>query len=57
MFYNSYQSATAALEKISGVLEEEPTVPDPTNARRPVARPRRTSDFDDVGVRLRQRTA
>ncbi|WGD38401.1 ABC transporter ATP-binding protein [Lysinibacter sp. HNR] len=29
MFYNSYQSATAALEKISGVLEEEPTVPDP----------------------------
>jgi ATP-binding cassette subfamily B protein len=29
MFYNSYQSAAAALEKISGVLEEEPTVPDP----------------------------
>ncbi len=29
MFYNSYQSATAALEKISGVLEETPTVPDP----------------------------
>ncbi len=29
MFYNSYQSATAALEKISGVLEEEPSVPDP----------------------------
>jgi ATP-binding cassette subfamily B protein len=27
--YNSYQSASAALEKISGVLEEEPTVPDP----------------------------
>ncbi len=31
MFLNSYQSATAALEKVSGVLEEEPTVPDPTN--------------------------
>jgi len=29
MFLNSYQSATAALEKVSGVLEEEPTVPDP----------------------------
>jgi len=32
MFYNSYQSAAAALEKISGVLEEEPTVPDPVKA-------------------------
>jgi ATP-binding cassette subfamily B protein len=30
MFYNSYQSAAAALEKISGVLEEKPTVADPT---------------------------
>jgi len=30
MFYNSYQSAAAALEKISGVLEEEPSVVDPT---------------------------
>lgn len=29
MFYNSYQSAAAALEKISGVLEEQPSVPDP----------------------------
>ncbi|MET0725502.1 MAG: ABC transporter ATP-binding protein [Leifsonia sp.] len=29
MFYNSYQSAAAALEKISGVLEEQPGVPDP----------------------------
>jgi len=28
-FLNSYQSATAALEKVSGVLEESPTVPDP----------------------------
>ncbi len=31
MFLNSYQSATAALEKVSGVLEEVPTVPDPTD--------------------------
>lgn len=30
MFYNSYQGAAAALEKISGVLEEQPSVPDPT---------------------------
>jgi len=30
-FVNSYQSATAALEKVSGVLEEELTVPDPTD--------------------------
>ncbi|MDE0547493.1 ABC transporter ATP-binding protein [Microbacterium sp. C7(2022)] len=29
-FLNSYQSATAALEKVSGVLEEEPTVADPS---------------------------
>ena len=31
MFYNSYQSAAAALEKISGVLEERPGVPDPAH--------------------------
>ena len=37
MFLNSYQSAAAALEKVSGVLEEEPTVPDPAQ---PVALPR-----------------
>jgi ATP-binding cassette subfamily B protein len=29
VFYNSLQSATAALEKISGVLAEEPSVPEP----------------------------
>jgi ATP-binding cassette subfamily B protein len=28
MFYNSYQSANSALEKISGVLEEKPSVPE-----------------------------
>jgi len=31
IFYNSYQSASSALEKISGVLQEEPSVPDPKN--------------------------
>ncbi|MGI8870154.1 MAG: ABC transporter ATP-binding protein, partial [Mycobacteriales bacterium] len=29
MFYNSYQSATAALEKLSGVLEEKPGLAEP----------------------------
>jgi ATP-binding cassette subfamily B protein len=33
MFYNSYQSATSALEKISGVLEEQPSVPEATGAK------------------------
>ena len=31
MFYNALQSATAALEKLSGVLDEEPGVPEPEN--------------------------
>lgn len=31
MFYNSYQSANSGLEKISGVLEEEPSVHEPEN--------------------------
>jgi ABC-type multidrug transport system fused ATPase/permease subunit len=30
-FYNSFQSASAALEKLSGVLEEEPSVSEPEN--------------------------
>jgi ABC-type multidrug transport system fused ATPase/permease subunit len=32
-FYNTFQSASAALEKLSGVLEEEPGVPEPTRPR------------------------
>jgi ATP-binding cassette subfamily B protein len=31
MFYNSFQSASAALEKISGVLEEEPALAEPVD--------------------------
>ena len=31
MFYNTYQSAAAALEKLSGLLEEIPAVPEPTD--------------------------
>jgi ATP-binding cassette subfamily B protein len=37
VFYNSLQSATAALEKISAVLAEKPSVPEPAQ---PVALPR-----------------
>jgi ATP-binding cassette, subfamily B, bacterial len=37
-FYNSFQSAAAALEKISGVLDEAPAVPEPAH---PVALPPR----------------
>jgi ATP-binding cassette subfamily B protein len=46
-FYNSYQSAAAALEKISGVLEEQPSVADPTQ---PIDlwQARGAVDFDDV---------
>src|SRR6185312_7915099 len=46
-FYNTFQSANAALEKISGVLEEEPGVPEPTD---PVALPDARGDirFDHV---------
>ncbi|RBY77942.1 ABC transporter ATP-binding protein [Blastococcus sp. TF02-09] len=47
MFYNSYQSATAALEKLSGVLEETPSVPEPVD---PVPLPAASGElvFDDV---------
>ena len=47
MFYNSYQSAAAALEKISGVLEELPGVPDPTTPIDLLQAQGRVS-FDDV---------
>ena len=47
MFYNAYQSASSALEKISGVLEEEPTVAEPT---RPVRLPAPTGHLSFVDV-------
>jgi ATP-binding cassette, subfamily B, bacterial len=34
-FYNTFQSASAALEKLSGVLAEEPDVAEPTDPARP----------------------
>ncbi|KIQ10171.1 ABC transporter ATP-binding protein [Rhodococcus sp. MEB064] len=45
--FNAYQSAAAALEKISGVLEEEPAVPAPL---RPVALDSARGDLDFDGV-------
>ncbi|WP_285249377.1 ABC transporter ATP-binding protein [Pseudarthrobacter sp. fls2-241-R2A-168] len=50
MFYNSFQSAQAALEKVSGLLEEVPTVRPPRN---PVAlqNARGAIDFQDVEFR------
>ncbi len=47
MFYNSFQSAQAALEKVSGLLEEVPTVRPPKN---PVPLPRARGEiaFRDV---------
>jgi ATP-binding cassette subfamily B protein len=49
MFYNSYQSASAALEKLSGVLEEEPTVREPTT---PVTLPASAGELAFDGVRF-----
>jgi len=53
MFYNSYQGAAAALEKISGVLEETPSVADPTT---PIDlwRARGTVHFDRVRFQYTQ---
>ncbi|MFX1822000.1 ABC transporter ATP-binding protein [Pseudarthrobacter sp. CC4] len=50
MFYNSFQSAQAALEKVSGLLEEVPTVRPPKN---PVALKDANGaiDFTDVEFR------
>ena len=55
LFLNSYQSATAALEKVSGVLEEEPTRARPGAAGRPVAGPRSRA-VRGRRVRVRERT-
>ena len=47
MFYNTLQSATAALEKLSGVLDEEPDVPEPAGPRTVTDR-RGELKFDNV---------
>ena len=49
-FYNTFQSASAALEKLSGVLEEEPdVVPAPEPAQLPTARGELVLDHVDFG--------
>jgi len=47
-FYNTFQSAGAALEKISGVLDQEPAVPEPAS---PAALP--TRDGASAGRQVR----
>ena len=51
VFYTSYQSASAALEKLSGVLEEEPDVPEPV-ACRGSCRSRCAAGIEFDGVRF-----
>ena len=51
-FYNSLQSATAALEKLSGVLDEPPGVPEPARPT-PLPQPRGALDFADVSFAYR----
>lgn len=46
-FYNTFQSASAALEKLAGVLEQEPGVPEPTSPR-PIGRASGEVRFEDV---------
>jgi len=53
MFYNSLQSATAALEKLSGVLEETPTVAEPENTI-PLDVAEGRIDLDDVTFAYRE---
>ncbi|MCH6469025.1 ABC transporter ATP-binding protein [Sinomonas terrae] len=50
MFYNSFQSAQAALEKVSGLLEEVPTVVPPRDPE-PLPDPRGSIRFDHVEFR------
>ncbi len=53
VFYNSLQSATAALDKISAVLAERPDVPEPENPQ-PLPSPvRGRIEFDGVGFGYR----
>lgn len=48
-FYNTFQSASAALDKLAGVLREEPSVPEPTD---PVRLTDATGDLDFDHVRF-----
>jgi ATP-binding cassette, subfamily B, bacterial len=55
MFYNSYQSASAALEKLSGVLEERPAVAEPADPM-PLSDARGELVFDGVQFGYTDRT-
>ncbi|WP_225978231.1 ABC transporter ATP-binding protein [Gandjariella thermophila] len=55
MFANAYSSAAAALEKISGLLEEVPELPEPATPV-PLARPRGEIRFAGVEFRYGPRT-
>ncbi|NHA70237.1 ABC transporter ATP-binding protein [Phycicoccus sp. CMS6Z-2] len=48
-FYNTFQSASAALEKLAGVLEQRPDVPEPEH---PVALPSAAGEVRFEGVRF-----
>ncbi|MDQ1465795.1 MAG: ATP-binding cassette, subfamily bacterial, partial [Actinomycetota bacterium] len=54
-FYNLFQAAAAALEKLSGVLEEAPSVPEPIRPARLEAA-RGEVGFDGVRFAYRERT-
>ena len=47
-FFNTFQSASAALEKLSGVLEEQPGIPEPERPGQRSSGCAATSRFDDV---------
>src|SRR5262249_38401512 len=51
-FYNLFQAAAAALEKLSGVLEERPSVPEPIQ---PTPLPEAHGAIDFAGVRFAYR--
>ena len=56
-FYNSFQSAAAALEKISGVLDEPPAVPEPVTPARLPARGGAGRGVRFAGVRFGYRAS
>jgi ABC-type multidrug transport system fused ATPase/permease subunit len=53
-FYNLFQAAAAGLEKLSGVLDETPTVPAPAHPT-PLAHARGALRFDEVEFAYRER--
>ncbi|WP_129657381.1 ABC transporter ATP-binding protein [Rothia uropygialis] len=55
-FYNTLQSATAALEKVSGLLQERPSVADPDRPRAPggTSESRGRLQFDQVTFSYRE---